>query len=148
MATRMWSATYAGAARGPAELRLRVLGRDGSAARGLLCVIDGAGGLHLLDTIGDDAEWRLAVGAGPVLTLQTSKGPMTLAPTRAATAARPAGFRLALVAAAADPQEPVLVSLRRERDVLTAVGPNDAGGVVADTMIEPAGKAFDLYLEA
>jgi hypothetical protein len=149
MATRMWSAAYAGVAKAPAELRLRAAGRDASPVRGLLCAVDGAGGLHQVAPVaGAGSEWRLTVDTGPSLTFQSPMGPVTLDPTHPATVERPAGFRLGLIAAAGDPKGPVLVSLERHGDLLTAVGPNDAGGVVADTVIEAAGNAFDLYLEA
>ncbi len=149
MATRMWAASYAGAARGPGELRLRASGRDASPARGMLTAVDEAGRMLQVEPVaGTGAEWALAVGAGPILTFATPTGPMTVGPTRAPAHGRPAEFHLALVAVAAAPGEPVVVSLLRDRKPLTAVGPHDTGGVVADTVVEAPGTSMDLYLEA
>lgn len=143
MATRMWLAAYAGAARAPGRLRLCAAGAAGASACAVLNAIDDAGRLHQIEpALAGEAEWALAVGAGPILIFQTLAGPLTIGPTRGAE------FHLALVAATADPAQPVIVSLSRDGEPLRAVGPSDNGGVVADSLEEAPGRTLDVSLEA
>ena len=153
MATRMWLAAYAGAAGGPATVRVRVQADGDTTTRAELNVFDPVQCAVLqAEPAGRDlAEWDLIVGHGPILTIQTPSGPMTVGPTRPATDVAPAEFHLAVVGIATTrdgEDRPLLISVERDGRLLTAVGSDMHGGAVADQVIQAPGRTIDLCLQA